>query len=490
VPVDLFLKNVASLYSGTMKTSVLICIIATAAALKYLPEHAREGSVARDHPELLPPVASGRSVTNTLDMPLDHFSDTGKTYKNYYYTDDTYWDKENGPLFVEMGGEGGVGGAHAGAQHKKHKALAISVEHRFYGKSIPNKDRTVANLQYLSVEQNLADTAAIVEAVQKTLKKKRAVISFGGSYSGATSAWFRMTYPNVTDGSISSSGVVNAILNYTQFDDQVAKAIELPTPGCGAALKAHVAAMEGLFKSGKTDHVKTVMGAKNLVGTKMGDPDFWYMVADGAAMADQYGQKKKLCEAMTKVPATSDPEVLIKNYAAFLAEVWGKEFGTKCFYDSECLKTEGTPALGMDRSWRWEKCNQLAYLQPAYPGDPVRSEMLTLEDEIAQCKYVFGDDAIATDLNTGKFNAKYGGAEPGSGTLKASKIYFLDFSDDPWNRASVSKQLSPDLPYCMTTCDGCGHCGSGVPATLTKCFDEEDKHVEEWLAEAEAELGY
>jgi hypothetical protein len=469
---------------------VLAVLFVSASALQYLPEHAREGSIARDHPELLPPVASSASMAHTLDMPLDHFGDTSKTYKNYFYTDDTYWDKDSGPIFVQMGGEGGVGGAHASKQHMQHKALAVSVEHRFYGKSIPNNDRTVSNLQFLSVEQNLADTAAIVEAIQKNLTKKRAVISFGGSYSGATSAWFRMTYPNVTDASISSSGVVNAILDFTQFDDQIQKAIELPTPGCGVALKAHVAAMESLFKSGKTDHVKTLMGAKNLIGTKMGDSDFWYMVADGAAMTDQYGMKKKLCEAMTKVPATSEPEVLVKNFASFLSAVWGRDFGKKCFYDSECLKTEGDPKLGMDRSWRWQKCNELAFLQPAYPGDPVRSEQLTLADEIAQCTYVFGDDCSHQAANTAKFNAKYGGAEPGSGTLKASKIYFLDFSDDPWNRASVSKQISADLPYCMTVCDGCGHCGSGVPKNLTKCFDEEDKYVDQWLSEAEAELGF
>ena len=118
----------------------------------------------------------------------------------------------------------------------------------------------------------------------------------------------------------------------------------------------------------------------------------------------------------------------------------------------------------------------------------MRSELLTLEDEIEQCKYVFGDSAVAPDLNTAKFNAKYGGAEPGTGTLKASKILFLDYSDDPWNRASVNKQLSADLPYCMTTCDGCGHCGAGVPKNLTACDDEEDKYVEQWLQEAEEDL--
>ena len=32
---------------------------------------------------------------------------------------------------------------------------------------------------------------------------------------------------------------------------------------------------------------KTAMGASNLIGTQLGDDDFWYMIADGAAMMDQ-----------------------------------------------------------------------------------------------------------------------------------------------------------------------------------------------------------
>ena len=79
-----------------------------------------------------------------------------------------------------------------------HSALAVSVEHRFYGASIPFNNRSVAMLKYLTVEQNLADTAAVVLHLQQSIMAeqsstaKRPVINFGGSYSGATSAWFRL----------------------------------------------------------------------------------------------------------------------------------------------------------------------------------------------------------------------------------------------------------------------------------------------------------
>ena len=106
----------------------------------------------------------------------------------------------------------------------------VGVEHRFYGGSLPPGGLTVSNLRYLDVQQNLYDTAAVVQYVQQHLipLEKQSdgaagarVVAFGGSYSGATCAWFRQTFPDVVDGCISESGVVNAILDYTAFDVQV-----------------------------------------------------------------------------------------------------------------------------------------------------------------------------------------------------------------------------------------------------------------------------
>jgi hypothetical protein len=54
-------------------------------------------------------------------------------------------------------------------------------------------------------------------------------------------------------------------------------------------------------------------------------------------------------------------------------------------------------------------------------------------------------------------------------------------SDDPWQRASVNKQISEDMPYCYMECDGCGHCGSGVPAGKDKCLDVQTQYLDLWL---------
>ena len=67
--------------------------------------------------------------------------------------------------------------------------------------------------------------------------------------------------------------------------------------------------------------------------------------------------------------------------------------------------------------------------------------------------------------------------------MGATRIFYSDYSDDPWKEASVKGPFkeSLDLPYCFTKCDGCGHCGSGVPANLTKWTNELDKTIGKWL---------
>ena len=46
-------------------------------------------------------------------------------------------------------------------------------------------------------------------------------ISIGGSYPGALSAWFRSKYPHLTIGAISSSGVILAVEDFRDFDEQI-----------------------------------------------------------------------------------------------------------------------------------------------------------------------------------------------------------------------------------------------------------------------------
>ena len=109
---------------------------------------------------------------------------------------------------------------------QEHRGLLVDVEHRFYGDSFPTADTSTSNLKYLSAEQALADLARLIDFIKTQYNTQSSkVITTGGSYSGNLAAWFSVKYPQLTDGSIASSGPLMAEFNFTQYMDVVANSL-------------------------------------------------------------------------------------------------------------------------------------------------------------------------------------------------------------------------------------------------------------------------
>ena len=93
-------------------------------------------------------------------------------------------------------------------------AILLFAEHRYYGVSQPfGADFDITNkdlMQYLSVEQALADYAELLHFVRSDLKvgEDVAVIGFGGSYGGMLASWGRFKYPQHFDGVIAGERTV------------------------------------------------------------------------------------------------------------------------------------------------------------------------------------------------------------------------------------------------------------------------------------------
>ena len=110
---------------------------------------------------------------------------------------------------------------------EENQGMVISLEHRFYGKSMPfginslNTDK----LKYLSSEQALRDLGYFLTSMKNSglhrITPDNPWVVVGGSYAGAMSAWFRNKYPHLTIGAISSSGVVTAVEDFRMFDEQM-----------------------------------------------------------------------------------------------------------------------------------------------------------------------------------------------------------------------------------------------------------------------------
>jgi thymus-specific serine protease len=107
---------------------------------------------------------------------LDHFDfkdSQSTTWNQRFWVNASFFkDTENAPVFFYIEGEGAgspysvVSGEHVSLA-AQYGALIVSLEHRFYGASIPTADYSTSNMYYLSSHQAIADLAAFFHALFK-----------------------------------------------------------------------------------------------------------------------------------------------------------------------------------------------------------------------------------------------------------------------------------------------------------------------------------
>ncbi|KAG7389148.1 hypothetical protein PHYBOEH_007563 [Phytophthora boehmeriae] len=458
-----------------MALLLLLATLVACVQASTFPSHAKDGllwQIIQEEENLLVQVDAQELW---FTQQVDHFSsDSNDTFQQRYYEQNTFWTAPNGPVILYIGGEGAMEKPPAGFVSviaQKFGAKVLALEHRFYGKSVPNGDLSTENYRHLTVQQALADLKHFKESYQEELGAEggNQWIGIGGSYPGALSAWFRVAYPDTTVASLSSSGVVQPVYKFHEFDEQVALAAG---PPCAGILRMTTAAFEKEIAGGNATKVKGLFGAEGLA-----DADFFYMIADAAAMAVQYGHKDIVCDHM--VGAFERNVSLIESFANFTIDMYGSSFGSECFYDTKCL-TQVKARWGDGRSWRWQKCSQLAYFQVAPEEKSLRAAMVDLDYHEKQCHTVFGD-VVDPAKGVEEITKLYGGDHP-----TGHKIFFSNGGDDPWQRASVLHTLSDDQIANLAKCDLCGHCGDlganpNVPEPLKKQREEILKYLTKWL---------
>ena len=96
-------------------------------------------------------------------------------------------------------------------------ALLVWAEHRYYGETQPFRSNSsgggnASTLQWLTLEQALADYATLIHAlkVERGAPATTKVIALGGSYGGMLAAWLRMHYPSAVDAALAASAPVLA----------------------------------------------------------------------------------------------------------------------------------------------------------------------------------------------------------------------------------------------------------------------------------------
>ena len=75
----------------------------------------------------------------------------------------------------------------------------ITLEHRFFGKSLPNNLSKIDIINYLNINNILGD---ISNFISQKISKNFKIILFGLNYGGTLASWFRLKYPHLSEFSI------------------------------------------------------------------------------------------------------------------------------------------------------------------------------------------------------------------------------------------------------------------------------------------------
>ncbi len=441
---------------------------------------------------------------------IDNFApvnsqETWRSKGQRYFVNKKFWAGAGAPVFVFIGGEGEESCQRLSENlymyelAKENNALMIDVEHRFYGQSLPTEDCSTKNLAYLSSDQALADLARIIPHIKQKLNSPHSkVVTFGGSYPGNLSGWFRLKYPSITQGSIASSAPVRAEENFSQYMDVVADSLiyfggqacyngfedaantiaQLASEGPGSEGMTKLEKDFNLCKSIKNENDLAVF-YMNIMGITQGVVQYNAEIAGQPTVSD-------ICATMASGDAKST------GYDQFVAlnkqmmELGNEKCQTVSYEGFVKMLTHdsGLPTNAM-RSWIYQSCAEFGYFQTTdSPNQPFHAfkEISGLKFSRQWC--YDGYDGWTADPATQFTNEKYGAT-----AIDVTNVVFTSGTIDPWHALGVTNytQTLPQPSSIPAYILGTAHCADlkapkeGDPESLDQARAVVRDNVHKWV---------
>lgn len=387
------------------------------------------------------------------NQDIDHFQSPGldevKVPQRYWVNRD-HWDGQ-GPVFLYLCGETECSPAPRDYMYplevaSKLHALFISVEHRYYGHSLPDfpGGRMEMLPSSLEVNQALADTVLLINHLKTELdlgSQKWLVV--GGGYAGALAAWLRTRYPDLVSAAWASSATIQSIVDFDQFDEQVYFSALKSGQYCVDAIKEVNDMATEAFLQGFWGSLAGAFGAMEAFRKDIDKRTVLWFLADIIAKLVQNGHRTELCNCLS----LGNPRQSLTSIAN-LAEVKSMqkyELARPLDYSS-AANSKPTPKRN-SRQFYWQMCAQFGWFQVA-SSHPMRSTLLDHSFWNNYCNTIFPYFGILVP------------EVPTTLSHLGSNILFTNGSEDPWQWASYLGQSLPaqQLLTLKIECDDCGHC--------------------------------
>ena len=446
------------------------------------------------------------SSAQTIQLPLDHFSGSdNRTFPQRYWVNDSYY-RPGGPIIFFDGGEGGItpqtvavfGQELVGLSApvdlaRRFNGMALVVEHRYYGESVPDHGPHPLGedfYRYLSTEQALEDVVFFAEHFMPhnySLEQQQAMhptrtpwIFVGGSYPGARAALMRVRNPDVIFASWASSAVVQAQVDMWDYFLPMYYAM---WSNCTSSIHEAISYADGLLMDGtdeQIDHFRVAI--YNLVTTNAtfsnvtigplpasADALSLYQIANilsyPLTLTSQSYQSRGFDRALK--PFCTFFEENLQNTSATTPNATLTAFLESISWDiardaSQYNASTKSPYRAADGlSWSYQFCSEWGFLQIADPENNPSNMISRFNNHTAmlanECykrfPWLVQADSSAPSPNVSVIN-KYGGWH-----MTPSNTMFSNGEVDPWrsvgvhavssiNRDAPNRPSTQEIPKC------------------------------------------
>ncbi|XP_067451983.1 thymus-specific serine protease [Thunnus thynnus] len=429
-----------------------------------------------------------------------------------FFVNEAYWQHPDGPVFLFIGGEGPIFEFDVLAGHhvdmaEEHGALLLALEHRFYGDSINPDGLKTESLADLSSQQAVADLAVFHDYISQSfnLSHRNTWISFGGSYSGALSAWFRGKFPHLVYGAVASSAPVKAKLDFSAYNNIVGLSLMNEAVGgsvkCLAAVRKAFAAVEAALMGGNTSQVAEDFGCCQIAKDPDDQIELMQSLADIFMGTVQYNEEgvlmsiHEVCDVMTNRSEAYEEEMEAYNRLVKLAQIYLSTSEEPCLdvsYEKtvkHLMDTSLQSGRKTERQWMYQTCTEFGFYQTCEDATCPFSGMVTLQRETRLCPVLFGISQHSLPRRIAFTNTCYGGDNP-----HTHRVLYVNGGIDPWQELSVVQERTGEAEEAQTVfIKDTAHCADMTSRRITdrvslkKAKQEIEKHVASWLKTAAEE---
>lgn len=406
---------------------------------------------------------------------LDHFNPNDKrTFQQRWYKNIGYGKTDVPRIIIYIGGEATLTERYITSGSivelsRNTNSYLFSLEHRFFGESMPFDELTTENLAYLTSDQALEDLASFITYIKSLYCTNSScpVMVVGGSYPGTLSSYFRLKYPHMANFSWASSAPVLVKNEFFEYDAHLAHVLNRTDPKCYQNTRT---LMKGFEEH--PERLKALIGAEkstNVVSHLSAVSDF---IAGMIQYENVFKFLGKFCARQHDHP---DEAAFFKTFHEFLNVTQDSADDM-----DDLLKTNASiyTDYADSRSWSWMTCNEFGWFQTA--SGLLRPYQVNLTYSELVCQTLFGVGVAETQEK----RRVYGSQKPNS-----NMIVFTNGNVDPWSTISISNIENPSLGRYEFYINGSSHCSDLKEAGSSDTTDLLEKRkriiqiLESWMSE-------